>query len=217
MSWFRERPRIFGTLVGGILVVLVAARTVSESRAELVTADGYEERGEVMRALEHYRRAMRWTFPLNPYPARAAAALRSMAKSLEGEERIDDALLAWRSIAGSSAATRFLYSTTNPVREEASHEIARLMAAHQRAGIDVGADSEQLAAEHWALFQQDASPDPFWGTLLLIGFAAWVGSLVLTASRGFDATGRLRWATARAPLSWALAGLVVFVSGMFFA
>ena len=66
MSWFRERPRIFGTLVGGILVVLVTARTVSESRAELVTADDYEERGEVMRALEHYRRAMRWTFPLNP-------------------------------------------------------------------------------------------------------------------------------------------------------
>ena len=217
MMWLRERPWIVGALVIVILVLVVGMRTVAESHSELATADAYEQGGEVMRALEHYRRAMRWAFPLNSYPARAATSLRHLAKDLEDEGRIDDALLAWRSIAGSSAATRFLYSTTNPMREEAHDEIARLIAAHQRTGIDVGADAEELAAEHRALLRESASPHPFWGTLLLIGFAAWVGGLVVTASRGFDATGRLQWATARAPLSGALAGFVAFVLGMLFA
>lgn len=217
MRWLRDRPRIFGALVVLIFVVLVGTRTVSESHSELVTAHTYDQNGDTMRALEHYRRAMRWSFPLNPYPARAASSLRSTAKELEDEGRIDDALLAWRSIAGSSAATRFLYSATNPVQEEAYDEISRLVAAHQGAGIDVGTDAEELAAQHRALLKEDASPDPFWGTLLLIGLAAWVGGLVVTASRGFDATGRFHWATARAPVSGALAGFVAFVLGMFFA
>jgi len=216
----RERPWIFGVfgaLAAVVLVLLVGMRTVSESRSELATADAYEQNGDVMRALEHYRRAMRWSFPLNPYPARAATSLRSMAKELGDEGRIDDALLAWRSIAGSSAATRFLYSTTSPLREEAHDEIARLIAADQRTGIDVGADAEELAAAHRSLLKENTSPDPFWGTLLLIGFAAWVGGLVVTASRGFDPAGRLQWVTARAPLSGALAGFVAFVLGMLFA
>jgi hypothetical protein len=188
-----------------------------ESRSELMTANAYDESGDVMRALEHYRRAMRWSFPLNPYPTRAAVALRRTAKALEGEGRIEGALLAWRSIAGSSAATRSLYSTTNPAREEARDEIARLMAAHQRTGIDAGADSDQLVVEHRASFGGGVRPNPFWGTVLLIGFAVWVGGLVLTVSRGFDATGRLHWATAQAPFSGSLVGLVAFVLGMLFA
>jgi hypothetical protein len=213
----RERPWIFGVLAGVLLVGLVGLRTVSESRSELAAADAYEQSGDAMRALEHYRRAMRWSFPLNPYPDRAATSLRRMAKELGDEGRIDDALLAWRSIAGSSAATRFLYSAPSPLREEAHDEIARLIAAHQRAGIDVGTDAEELAAAHRARLKEDSSPDPFWGTLLLIGFAAWVGGLVVTASRGFDPDGRLQWVTARAPLSGALAGFVAFVLGMLFA
>lgn len=217
MTWLRGHPKVLGALVVATLFVLVAARTVSESRSELHTANRFEESGDVMRALEHYRRAMRWALPLNPYPARAARALRSMAKALEDDGRIDDALLAWRSIAGSSAATRFLYGSENPMREEAIDQIARLVGAHQRAGIDVGADAAGLAAEHRTLFEHGASPDPWWGTFLLLGFAMWVGGLVFTATRGFDETGRLRWATARAPLSGAVVGLVAFVLGMFFA
>jgi len=217
VSSLRERPWLFGALVALILVALMVARTVSESRSELTAADAYDQSGEVTRALEHYRRAMRWSFPLNPYPARAAAALRKIAKALEAEGRIDEALLAWRSIAGSSAATRFLYSTSNPARQEAYDEIARLVAAHQGTGIDAGADPQQLAVEHRALFDKEAWPDPFWGSVLLVGFAAWVGGLALTVSRGFDPSGRLRWATARAPLSGALVGFVAFVLGMLFA
>ncbi len=217
MKWLRGHPRAFGALLVAVLFVLVAARTISESRSELNTANRYEESGDMMRALEHYRRAMRWTFPLNPYPARAARALRSVAKALEDDQRIDDALLAWRSIAGSSAATRFLYSTRNPTREEAIDEIARLVGAHQRAGTDVGAEAAGLAAEHRMLFEKGASPDPLWATLLFVGFAMWIGGLVFIASRGFDQTGRLQWATARGPLSWAALGLVAFVFGMLLA
>lgn len=217
MKGLRQRRWMLGALIAATVVTLVAIRTVSQSRSELMTATSYDQAGDVMGALEHYRRAMRWSFPLNPYPARAAVALRRLAKAFELEGRIDDALLAWRSIAGSAAATRSLYSTTNTMREEAREEIARLVTAHQRTGMDAGADPEQLVAEHRALFDRGAWPDPFWGTVLLLGFAGWLGGLALGASRGFDATGRLQWATARAPFSGALVGFVAFVVGMLLA
>lgn len=208
---------MIGTLVALAMMTAMAIRVTSESRSELAIANVYEQDGDSIRAIEHYRRAMRWSFPLSPYSARAAASLRALAGQLEDEGRMDDALLAWRSIAGSAAATRFLYSPENSVREEAHDEVARLIATDRPPGIDVGADAEERAAEHRGLLGQSASPDPFWGTLLLLGFGAWLGGLAVVASRGFYANGRLRWAMARGPLSGALAGLVAFVMGMLFA
>lgn len=216
MKYLRDRPWVFGVLAAMVLMGLVILRTVTQSRFELATADAYVQHGNEMRALQHYRRAMRWSLPLNPYPGRAATSLRVMAKELANEGRVDDALLAWRSIAGSSTATRFLFSISNPPGDEARNEIARLMAVGERPGVDSEAAVGETEAAHRALLEEDMSPDPFWGTLLLFGFAAWVGALVVTASRGFDPAGRLEWAKARAPLSGALAGFLAFVLGMLF-
>lgn len=217
MRHLRERPWVLGALTALFFLGVVGVRTISESRTELAAADAYGQNGDAMRALEHYRRTMRWSLPLNPYPARAATSLQRMAEDFRDAGRIDDALLALRSIVGSSTATRFLYSTTSSQRQDAKDEIARLMAADQRAGIDAGMGAGDPEAAHRTLLADGPSPDPLWGTLLLIGFAAWIGGLVVTCSRGFDPAGRLQWLSARAPLSGALAGFVMFVLGMLLA
>ena len=192
-------------------------RAVTEARAELDAAKSHREEGRFSRATEHYRRSLRWSFPLSPYPAEAVADLESIARALEKEDDLEGALLAWRSLAGGLAATRFMYSGVDPARERAKDEIARLLAREGGVAMDANLTPERLAADHRRLLDEDASPHPFWGTLLLAGFAVWIASLAWLIQRGFDRSGNLVPRAARGPASLALVGLASFVLGLFFA
>jgi hypothetical protein len=168
-------------------------------------------------AVEHYRRAIRWSLPLSPHTAEAVSALESIAAQLEEDGDFAGALLAWRSLLGGLAATRSLYTGSSPARENASDQIARLVALDRSVGIDASLSAEQLAADHRRLLSEESSLDPWWGALLLLGMAIWVGALLLLATRGFDLNGRFRWASARGPIWGALAGFVSLVLGLLFA
>ena len=211
------RPGVAVAVVFVTLGALVLWRVASESSAELAAAHAYRQEDQLAPAVEHYRRAIRWSLPLSPNTAEAVSALESIAAQLEADGEVAGALLAWRSLAGGLAATRFLYSGSNPSRENANDQIARLMAMDRSAAIDANLSMEQLAADHRRLLSDEVSPDPWWGTLLLLGMAVWVGALVLLAWRGFDSAGRFRWAAARGPIWGALVGFVSFVLGLLFA
>jgi hypothetical protein len=211
------RPGVAVAVVFVTLGALLLWRVASESSAELAAAHAYRQEDQLAPAVEHYRRAIRWSLPLSPNTAEAVSALESIAAQLEADGEVAGALLAWRSLAGGLAATRFLYSGSNPSRENASDQIARLMAMDRSAAIDANLSMEQLAADHRRLLSDEVSPDPWWGTLLLLGMAVWVGALVLLAWRGFDSAGRFRWATARGPIWSALVGFVSFALGLLFA
>lgn len=195
------------------LLTVIGLRAVFESRSDLLAGEAALREGHDLRALERFRRAMRWRAPLNPYPERAAESLRALAVDLEVRGRIDDALLAWRSIAGSAAATRVAFATSDRWRREAIAEIARLT-ADQEAGRGGEPSEEAIAA---AFASHDVSPNPAGGFLLLIGFAAWVGGLVATATRGFDADGRWNPGAARGPLVATVVGWIAFVTGLLLA
>lgn len=199
------------------LAVLLSWRVASESRAELAVADAYRHDGRLPLAVEHYRRAIRWSLPFSSSTADAVSALQSIAAQLEADDDVAGALLAWRSLSGGLAATRFLYSGPNPARDGANDEIARLVALDRSAAIDANLNAEQLAADHRRLLAEEISPDPWWATSLLLGMATWVGALVVLARRGFDASGRFRWASARGPIWGALVGLASFTLGLLFA
>jgi hypothetical protein len=207
--------------VTGIAVItlfaLLFGRVASESREELEAANAFRHDGRPGRAIEHYRRSIRWALPLSPYHAEAISELESLAKELEAEGDTDLALLAWRSLSGGIAATRTLYSGSDPARENANDQIARLLALDRSAAVDSRLSDEQLAADHRRLLSDEVSPDPFWGLVLLSGMAVWVGALVLLARRGFDSAGRFHWATARGPVWGALLGFVSFAIGLLFA
>lgn len=199
------------------LLALLLGRVALESRKELAAGNAYRHDGRPGRAIEHYRRSIRWSLPLSPYCAEATSELKSLAGELEAEGDTSLALLAWRSLSGGIAATRTLYSGSDPERENANDQIARLLAMDRSAAVDARLSAEQLAADHRRLLSDQLSPDPFWGLALLLGMAVWVGALVLLARSGFDSTGRLHWATARGPVWGALLGFVSFALGMLFA
>ena len=205
-----------------VLVVLAVAtvttvRVVTASRADLSEANLAFEAGEVARAIRHYRRAMRWHAPFSPYAGRAAAALEGLARRLEGEGNFEGALSAWRAISGGSTATRVLWSDHDPVRERADDEIARLLAVHGRVPIDAGLERNALQSSHRGLLREGMGADPFWGSLLLFGFAGWIAGLISCGAYAFDRSGRVSWLRARIPLSVALIGLFVSILGMLFA
>ena len=209
------------SLVVAICVVALAGimlgRAVAGSRMELADAEAYQEKGQLLRAIEHHRRALRWSFPLSPFREKAAAGLESIAGELEEGEDRAGALLAWRSLLGGISASRFVYSRRDADIERAKDEIARLLALEGGAAIDASLDSDKLAAAHRRLLAEEVSPHPFGATLLLFGFALWLGSLVLLINRGFTTAGKFLWTAARIPLSSALTGLVSFVVGLLLA
>ncbi len=199
------------------LGTLLLWRVASGARAELAAADAYRHDDRTMLAIEHYRRAIRWSLPLSSNTDEAIKALESIATQLEAEGELEGALLAWRSVLGGLAATRFLYSRSDPRRENAADQTARLMAMNRSAAIDANLNAEQLAADHRRLLSEGISPNPWWGTLLLAGMVTWVSALGILAWRGFDSAGRFHWTEARGPVWGALAGFVSFVFGLLFA
>jgi hypothetical protein len=207
---------VAGSAIIAVLALLFG-RVASESRDELDAARAYRQDDRSDRALEHYRRSIRWALPLSPYHAEAVSELESLAMELEVEGDTELALLAWRSLSGGLAATRTFYSGSQPARERANDQIARLLAMDRSAAVDARLSAEQLAADHRRLLSDQLSPDPFWGLALLSGMAVWVGALVLLARSGFDSTGRFHWATARGPVWGALLGFVSFALGLLFA
>jgi hypothetical protein len=214
---FAARVGLLYLIAAIAFVALAAGRTVSGARGELHRARAHLEEGQSMRALEHYRRALRWSFPLSPYVDEAVAGLESIARAAERAENRPAALLAWRSLAGGLAASRFSYAPETNPRERAKAEIARLVAAGPSPGIDANLDPSRVAADHRELLEREASPDPIGATLLVLGFIAWIASLVVLARRGFDSGGRLIWSTARAPFWSALAAFTAFALGLVFA
>ena len=217
MKPLAAHPLVLGTFAMVALLAMVLGRAASEARSELAMAKLQRESGNATRATEHYRRALRWSFPLSPYTQSAASSLESVARELEASGDVDGALLAWRSLAGGVSSTRVLYLDADPARRRAVDEIARLLARTGGAGIDANLDADKLEADHRRLLAEEVSPEPFWAMLLVLGFAVWVGSLLVVAQTGFDSDGRVRWAAARGPLWGALAGFLSFTLGLLFA
>ena len=213
----RARVAFLALLSIVILTGIMLGRAVTSSRAELETAAAEHQNGQLAHATEHYRRALRWSFPFSPFRDEAVSGLESVATALEDAQDRAGALLAWRSIVGGLGASRFMYSRRDPAVEEAKDQIARLIALEGGAAIDANLGPDKLAADHRRLLEREASPHPLWGTVLLLGFALWIGSLVRMINRGFDPAGKLLWPSARAPLTSGFAGLVSFVVGLLLA
>ena len=194
--------------------IVTTGRAYVESNTELETAGEHLREGRPTRAVEHYRRALRWSFPSSPYEAQAVAGLESIAQKSEAAGDRDLALLAWRSIVGGLHASRWLYSRPHPAVDRAKDRIARLHALGRPAGVDANLTTERVAAEHRELLDATRRPSPLWASVLLLGFGAWIVSLMLLVGRGFDRAGRLHGSRARAPLWAAVFAFGSFVAGL---
>jgi hypothetical protein len=213
---FLQRPISIVMFVIVMTLGLMGVRAASEARSNLALAASYRHDGELLRAVEHYRRALRWSFLLSPYTDPAVSGLQACAAELEAAGDLSSALLAWRSLLGGLSATRVMVVPPSRSAERAKDEIARLEALEVVGAGRPGAAAEQTAKYRRQLDDRMA-PHPLWGTLLLIGFATWVVSLASLTSRGFDRDGRFRWRLARGSVWSCLGGLLAFVLGLAFA
>lgn len=213
----RARVGIGAAIAISAVIGLVLWRVGSQSHVELAAANTHRQSDRMELAVEHYRRAIRWSLPSSAQRAEAVSALESIARQLEATGDSEGALAAWRSLSGGLAATRVVYLRSSAARDDANDQIARLLAMDRSAPIDSNLSDTQLAADHHRLLSEDVSPHPSWGTMLLLGMACWVGALTLLARRGFDSSGRFTWASARGALLGALVGFVSFALGLIFA
>jgi hypothetical protein len=200
-----HRPGLVAAALLSIALVAVPVRVALQSRAELAAAVVSESAGDHARAIDHFRRALRWSLPIFNHQDEAIAGLERIARTREVEGDRAGALLAWRSIVGGLSSARSLYVPPSRDLKRAKNEITRLAVPEDEAG------------RYRALLDREVSPNPLGATFLLFGFFVWLGSLALLIGKGFDGMGRLQLDSARAPLFGALAGFASFVIGLVFA
>ncbi|UJR81815.1 hypothetical protein [Sandaracinus amylolyticus] len=193
--WARRIAR--AVAIAGVLLLVLAVRVVTASRAELVEADRLRERGDVDASVAHYRRAARWYAPGNPYSTDALDRLAEIAQSAEAARDPDLALAAWRSVRGAILGARSFYVPHQERLERADEHIATLMAAMRPPPVDAGRSEAERRAAHLELLREVPRPSPFWGLVALLGLATWIVAALAFVTRAIDEEDRLVAAQAR--------------------
>ena len=211
-DWFAASAALFTVLA------VLSVRVCLEAKREIESAQRLDQAGDFREAIDHYRRALRWWFPMSPFEADAVEGLSRIARTREQAGDVPSALLAWRSLLGGISSTRSFVSRTPAEAGRAKAEISRLLSQGKASEELRKAPTEAGGQRGGELgTTPPMAPNPIWGALLLFGFALWLASLVALIRRGFDEAGRPHWLAARAPLFAALAGFCSFVLGLFFA
>lgn len=201
-------------LIAAVLAVL-AVRVVAGAHDELRLAERLRARGDIDSAIVHYRRAVRFYAPGNPYVSTALDALVKTARDAEAAGDATRALAAWRAVHAGILASRSFYVPHAAVLAEADAHLATLT-ARDPPPVDVAHGEAGRRRAYLAALERarDGDPSVFWTLVLLVGFAAWVGGAVGLLLRGFDDDARLRVPAARRFALTMLVGFVGFVVGL---
>lgn len=201
-------------LVAALLAVL-AVRVVAGSHDELRLAERLRARGDVDTAIIHYRRAVRFYAPGNPYVSEALRALVDIAQDAERTADATRALAAWRAVHAGILAGRSFYVPHRDVLAEADTHLAALAAADPPP-VDVPHGEAGRRLSYLAALERarDSDPSVLWTLVLLAGFTAWIlGSLGLVL-RGVDLEARLCMPAAGRFATVMLVGFLAFVVGL---
>jgi hypothetical protein len=201
-------------IVAAALLGALAIRVVVSARAELERAESLQAEGRLDGAIVHFRRAARWYAPGSPYHRRALDRLMALGADAEARGETGLALGAFRAVRSAIMSTRSFYTPERETLERADRKIAALMASLPPPPVDAGKSRAELQAEHLALLQAETGPDPFWTSVLLLGFLAWVGGAFAFTYRAIDDEHRFVPGQVR---RWTLViaiGFALFVLGM---
>ena len=201
-------------VVVAILFGAFTVRVVASAASELERAGELERESDVVSAVVHYRRAVRWYAPLSPYHARALVALARIGAEAERAGDPELALSAYRAIRSGILSTRSFYTPETERLSAANARIADLMAAAPPPPIDAGKSRDQLRAEHLALLQADNGPDLGWTLVLLAGFGLWVFGAFMFSLRALDDEERYIPAQVRRWGAVIAVGLCMFFAGL---
>ena len=111
----------------------VSGRVWWSARVDLETAQAFEAKGNLEKAIEHYQYAARWWSPGTQTPIDARDALFRIGTECEANHRPELALRAYRRLRGVMLSTRWLLSGEDSKRPVIEERIASLMAHKQIA------------------------------------------------------------------------------------
>jgi len=184
----------------GILAALMTVRVVFESHTELANARSLQAEGDRAGAVDHYRRALRWYAPANPYSRQAGSELLELASEAQQADQIETARRALRSVIAGINASRSFYV---PYRD---------LYARAQAGLDELREGGPASER-----EEEGTPQPairLSSLLVVAGFIAWVLSAFAFAQRGISSEGNIVRAEALRWLGTFLLGMLAFMLGL---
>lgn len=209
-----KRKLLTAAIVVGFCLAVVVTRAVWQGRGALDAGDEALQANDTESAIRHWRRAARWYVPLAPHVADAYDRLEALAALAEKRGDLRTALSAWQGVRGSILATRSFYTPQEERLEPANRKIADLMTRLDTTP-PVDMTPEKLADWHYQLLARDESPSVGWSLLAVLGFLLWIGGGVLFAMRGVSAEDRLERRPAITAAVLIMAGLVVWLVGLY--
>jgi hypothetical protein len=162
-------------VAGKVIVALAIILTILWVRAFYGAMESYKKgeillkKGETVRAITFFDRALHWYAPLNPYVEKAALKLWAIGENAEktGDKRL--ALIAYDSIRNAFYGdTHFVTPGKNWIRKVDS-KLASLRRNEAKKGE---------IQEPKILSGKSPYPAPFWSVMVVIGFLGWIGGLI---------------------------------------
>lgn len=209
-----KRRLITAAIVIGFCLAVVVTRAVWQGRGALDDGDRALEAHDSEEAIRGWRRAARWYVPLAPHVSDAYDRLEALAALAEQQGDLRTALAAWQGVRGSILATRSFYTPHEDRLDPANKKIAELMTRLDPTP-PVDMTREQLAAWHYDLLARDEAPSVAWSVIAVLGFLVWIGGGILFAMRGVSAEDRLVRRPAITAGVLVMAGLVVWLVGLY--
>jgi len=211
-----KKKLLIAAIVVGFCLAVVVTRAVWQGRSALDDGDRALAANDTEEAIRDWRRAARWYVPLAPYVSDAYDRLEALAELAEKKGDLRTALAAWQGVRGSILATRSFYTPQSDRLEPANRKIAGLM-SRLDPSLPVDMTRDQLTAWHYELLARDESPSVGWALLAVLGFLVWIGGGVLFAMRGVSAEDRLVRRPAVTAGVLVMAGLVLWLVGLYSA
>ena len=208
---------LFGAIAAVLILGTLSVRAVWEGRSALSKGDDAAEANDPDGAIRWYRRAARWYLPFAPHVGRAYDKLEDLARAAEAQGKLDLATRAWTGVRSSVRATRSFYTPFEERLDEADKEIARLMAAIEVAPRPDKSDVAEREAWHYQALRKDHMPSVAWSIIALLGLALWIGGGFLFALKAVNDDDELvRPVAINAGVAVGL-GLVIWLTGLYFA
>lgn len=196
-----------------VLLLVMSARALLESRAESARARVALAAGDLDLAIVRLRSSARWYTPYNGYAQSSLERLELLAQQAEARGEHTRALSAYRSVHAAIQATRSFYTPHKDLLARADRQIAALMASEPPARIEHQRSEAERRADYLALLTPH-DPDPVGVLLAFVGFVTWVGAAIGFLSWGVDHEGRIQRFAAKRSMLLLLAGWIAFAVGL---
>jgi hypothetical protein len=196
---------LYGAFALAALAV-VTVRVVLDSRAALRAGEDAERRGEAAEASRHYLHAVRMYAPGSPYVGRALDRLEAQAATAakNGDNAAERRAL--EAVRAGLLGARSLYTAHADRLQAADRRLAALYAAGEDPAVAPGATLAEREAWHKERLERRPGPATLPAVAALVGFALWLGAVVVFVRRGLDRSLRLQ-------PRWALLSVIGFFAG----